>query len=104
MEIADAIVDEMDTEFDAVTFYSDSKVVLGYIHNESRRFYVYVNNRVQRIRRSTSPEQWRYVPTSQNPADHASRSVPAGSLTRTIWLYGPQFLLKSVEYETNYFL
>lgn len=29
LEIADVIVDEMDTIFDAVTFYSDSKVVLS---------------------------------------------------------------------------
>ncbi|XP_063743151.1 uncharacterized protein LOC134866887 [Eleginops maclovinus] len=93
VEIADVIVDEMDTIFDAVTFYSDSKVVLGYIHNESRRFYVYVSNRVQRIRRSTSPKQWKHVPSSQNPADHGSRSVPAGSLTHTSWLCGPPFLL-----------
>lgn len=101
VEIADTIVDEMDMVFDAVTFYSDSKVVLGYIHNESRRFYVYVNNRVQRIRRSTSTEQWKYVPTSENPADHASQSVPAGILTRTTWLSGPAFLLESTEHETS---
>ncbi|XP_063758758.1 uncharacterized protein LOC134877255 [Eleginops maclovinus] len=99
VEIADVIVDEMDTIFDAVTFYSDSKVVLGYIHNESRRFYVYVSNRVQRIRRSTSPKQWKHVPSSQNPADHGSRSVPAGSLTHTSWLCGPPFLLTSAEAE-----
>ncbi|KAI4896990.1 hypothetical protein NFI96_001373, partial [Prochilodus magdalenae] len=99
VEIADMIVDEMDTIFDAVTFYSDSKVVLGYIHNESRRFYVYVSNRVQRIRRSTSPQQWKYVPSGQNPADHGSRSVPAGSLIHTSWLCGPPFLLTSTEVE-----
>ena len=101
VEIADTVVDEMDTEFDAVSFYSDSKVVLGYIHNESRRFYVYVSNRVQRIRRSTSPEQWKYVSTTENPADCASRSVPAGSLTNTMWLSGPAFLLESAERETS---
>ncbi|RXN11518.1 hypothetical protein ROHU_029945 [Labeo rohita] len=61
VEIADTVTDEIDVKFDAVTFYSDSKVVLGYIHNESRRFYVYVNNRVQRIRRSTCPEQWNFT-------------------------------------------
>ena len=33
-----------------VMFYSDSSVVLGYVHNESRRFFKYVSNRVERIR------------------------------------------------------
>lgn len=57
--MAEVIIDEIDIQLDAVTFYSDSKVVLGYIHNDSRRFYVNVNNRVQPIRRSTNPGQWK---------------------------------------------
>nr|XP_027230052.1 uncharacterized protein LOC113821724 [Penaeus vannamei] len=32
-------------------------------------------NRVNRIHRSTKPEQWNYVPTSVNPADRATRSM-----------------------------
>ena len=68
---------------------------MGYINNESRRFYVYVDNRVQHIRQSSHPSQWRYVPTEDNPADHASRSVPSSQLQGTSWLTGPKFLLES---------
>ncbi len=57
------------------------------------RFYVYFRNRVQHIRRSSNPDQWRYVPTDQNPADHATRFVPAAYLQNTNWLSGPKFLL-----------
>ncbi|KAI3371610.1 hypothetical protein L3Q82_024181 [Scortum barcoo] len=46
------IVTEMDTTFDNITYYTDSNVVLGYIHNQSRRFYVYIHNRIQRIHQS----------------------------------------------------
>ncbi|XP_034396072.1 uncharacterized protein LOC117735512 [Cyclopterus lumpus] len=63
VELADLISAELDLQLDATTFHSDSKVVLGYISNESRRFYVYVSNRVLRIRRSSHPDQWRYVST-----------------------------------------
>ncbi len=73
-------------------FFTDSKVVLGYIYNESKRFYVYVHNRVQRIRQSSRPEQWHYVRTEENPADHASRSLPASCLAQTSWFTGPSFL------------
>ena len=45
------IVKEMNMEIDEITFYMDSKVVLGYIRNECQRFYVYVANRVQTIQR-----------------------------------------------------
>ena len=37
-EVAEAITDELDVTLGAVTFYFDRKVVLGYIHTESRSF------------------------------------------------------------------
>ena len=92
VEMADLILDELDIQFDAVHFYTDSKVVLGYICNESKRFYTYVHNRVQRIRQSSKPEQWHYVRTEENPADHASRSLTPTQLTKTTWFTGPTFI------------
>ena len=94
VEMAELILDELDQKLDAVKFHCDSKVVLGYIFNESKRFYVYVHNRVQRIRQTTSPQQWHYVPTDQNPADLATRSVPASQLANSRWFSGPDFLHK----------
>ena len=56
VELYELIRDEIDVEVDAVNFFTDSRIVLGYIHNCARRFYMYVSNRVTRIRRSTHPE------------------------------------------------
>lgn len=92
VDLAETIMSEINITFDAVTFYTDSRIVLGYIFNEKRRFYVYVSNRVQRIRRSTLPQQWRYVHTQHNPADIATRSIPADWLKDTMWFTGPAFL------------
>ncbi|KAI4894290.1 hypothetical protein NFI96_004725 [Prochilodus magdalenae] len=97
VEIAELVSGELDVKLDDMRFYTDSKVVLGYIHNVARRFYVYVSNRVERIRKFSTPEQWHYVPTSQNPADVATRSVPAALLSNTNWLTGPKFLLLPTE-------
>ncbi|CAM4624252.1 unnamed protein product [Leuciscus chuanchicus] len=94
VELAELIQEELDLKLDSIKFYTDSRVVLGYIHNQSRRFYVYVHNRVQRIRQTTNPDQWHYVRTEDNPADIASRSVPASRLTQTMWFRGPTFLRK----------
>lgn len=55
---------------------------------------MYVANRVARIRKSTEPNQWHYVCTEQNPADHATRFVPAAHLPLTNWFSGPEFLRK----------
>ncbi len=100
-EMADLIQDEIDLKLDAICFYTDSKVVLGYICNESKRFYTYVHNRVQRIRQSSRPTQWRYVHTEENPADQASRSVPASRLAQTCWFTGPTFLRRQLAEETE---
>ena len=74
-------------------FWTDSKVVLGYISNEARRFHTFVANRVQAIRDHTSPDQWHYVETKDNPADDASRGLGAGELIKSNrWWNGPNFL------------
>nr|XP_054607369.1 uncharacterized protein LOC129167170 [Nothobranchius furzeri] len=94
VEVADIIQDELDLKLDSVRFYCDSKVVLGYIYNQTKRFHVYVHNRIRRIHQSTKPGQWFYVCSEENTADYASRSVPASSLTHTIWFTGLAFLYK----------
>ncbi|KAM4795653.1 uncharacterized protein WCC33_000721 [Rhinophrynus dorsalis] len=84
VEIADFILHELDILIEDTKFYTDSKVVLGYIYNQTKRFYVYVSNRVERIRKSSKPEQWHYVPSEINPADHATRPVSTDPETPTI--------------------
>ena len=74
-------------------FWTDSKVVLGYIKNDSKRFHVFVANHVQQIRDQTSPSQWRHVDTKCNPADDASRGITAKELVESSrWISGPEFL------------
>ena len=74
---------EIDMEIYEITFYTDSKVVLGYIQNEGRRFYVYVANRVQTIRKTSNPRQWKFIDTSKNPADLSTRRLNGESLVRS---------------------
>ena len=73
-------------------FWTDSKIVLGFINSEARRFQVYVSNRVQAIRNVSEPQQWHYVETTSNPADIASRGATADQLASSSWFTGPQFL------------
>lgn len=82
-----------------MVFYTDSKVVLGYICNESRRFYMYVANRVSRIRKLSEPAQWNYVSAEKNPADEATRCIAADKLHASRWLKGPDFFLNDKQEE-----
>lgn len=73
-------------------FWTDSKVVLGYINNEARHFHTFVSNRIQKIHLSSSPERWRYVSSKDNPADLASRGSSASEILASSWFTGPRFL------------
>lgn len=94
-EIMDAVTSSIDIEIQDIKYYTDSRVVLGYISNEVRRFHQYVANRVKRIRLSTSPDQWQHVHTLENPADIGSRSIDCAKLANSAWLNGPTFLLEA---------
>ena len=83
---------ELEYTIDKEYFWTDSRVVLGYIANESRRFHVFVANRVQEIQENTSIDQWKYVESKQNPADEASRGLKTQELLHSRWITGPAFL------------
>ena len=47
---------------------------------------------MERIKKSSTPDQWHYVQSINNPADLATRSVEAQNLQSTPWHTGPKFL------------
>lgn len=59
VEVAQFIQRNLYHPLDNLQFYSDSKVLFGYINDQTRRLYMYVANRVRRIKKSTIPEQWK---------------------------------------------
>ena len=68
------------------------------IMNERSRYPVFVANRLAIIRDGSNPQQWRYVPSTLNPADYASRGLNADELiSKSDWLNCPQFLYQSEE-------
>ncbi|XP_021370403.1 uncharacterized protein LOC110461304 [Mizuhopecten yessoensis] len=91
-EIARFVSKQLDVTIHERKFYTDSRVVLGYIYNRSKRFHTYVSNRVQRIQLETLPEEWSHVSSDQNPADVGTRSCTVDELADGAWLNGPSFL------------
>lgn len=87
--------EEMQIPLQPSLFWTDSTTVLRYIHNETAHFKTFVANRITLIREATKPQQWRYIRTSENPADQATRGMKAKSLIQgETWIKGPQFLLQ----------
>ena len=73
--------------------WSDSSIVLSWLDGHPRDYKIFVTNRVNSVLQVSSPQQWRHVPTAENPADCASRGMmPADLLTHDLWWQGPEWL------------
>lgn len=89
---------ELQLQLQESVFWSDSTTVLKYIRNRTSRFRAFVANRVETILKISEPHQWRYVNTSLNPADYASKGLKAEKFIQSYtWLQGPDFLTKPME-------
>ena len=73
--------------------WSDSSIVLSWLDGHPRDYKVFITNRIQSVLQASSPQQWRHVPTAENPADCASRGMmPKDLLNHTLWWDGPDWL------------
>ena len=54
---------ELQLECTHENLWTDGKVVLGYIQNNTKRFKFFVANRIHQIHKSCRVEQWRYQPS-----------------------------------------
>ena len=92
------ITNELDLKFHKIYFWSDSSITLQYLHNRSRRFKVFVANRVAELHESSDLSQWFHVSGTDNPADDLTRGLPIHELhSNSRWLLGPDFLWKPEE-------
>jgi hypothetical protein len=91
--IASMILRELSHPHIKLFLWTDSAIVLGYIHNQAKRFHTYVANRVQTIRNLSQPNEWYHVKSELNPADIGSRGCRVEDL-ESQWLKPPLMLLE----------
>lgn len=73
--------------------WTDSTTVLSWLKSDSCRFKVFVGTRIAEIQELTSPCDWRYVDSANNPADDATRGKTLAELVApNRWILGPLFL------------
>lgn len=75
------------------TLWTDSMIVLGWIHGDQNRWKTFVANRVSEINSLISPQSWNHVNSTDNPADIISRGVePSKIVNHSMWWTGPIWL------------
>ena len=77
----------------SIHFWTDSQVVLKWITNPDLHLARFVKRRVDKILRVTSPDAWKYISTSENPADVGTRETGYKvAKSVDLWLKGPNLL------------
>ena len=93
VRLKQTLLEELDLPISEVKLWSDSQIVIKYIKNTSKKFSLFVMNRLNEIRLNSNISEWKYVPGSENPADMCTRYIPLLELsTNTTWVKGPSFL------------
>ncbi|KAK7922058.1 hypothetical protein WMY93_008960 [Mugilogobius chulae] len=95
-QLAKVLQTELTIPLQSVYLWTDSTTVLQWIQSSSCRYKVFVGTRICEIQELTSPEQWRYVNSDNNPADDITRGKPLTELTvSSRWSQGPHFLTQT---------
>ncbi|XP_076377800.1 uncharacterized protein LOC143259438 [Megalopta genalis] len=77
----------------AITFWTDSTIVLNWLHKEPSCLKTFVANRVADVQGKTDINAWRHVRSHDNPADLLSRGqAPAQFSENQHWRHGPTWL------------
>ncbi|XP_053968874.1 uncharacterized protein LOC128870294 [Anastrepha ludens] len=84
---------------DSTTFWSDSQTIILWVRAHARTFKPFVAHRIAEILTSTSPDQWRWLPTMLNVVDEATRAMPIHEFAlHSRWFSGPEFLHQGEEW------
>ena len=98
-EVAEKVCNTLKIELSEVTFWTDSKDVIGWLRNRSRIFKSFVAHKIGKIHSKTQSNQWKYVPSKQNPANLTTHPSTVHELVQQdVWFHGPEYLLKDEEF------
>lgn len=75
--------------------WSDSMIVLHWLHGDPSRWKSFVSNRTMEILNVLPADKWKHVRGIENPADLISRRVTPIQLQNNLWWEGPEWLSES---------
>lgn len=97
-KLVNKVCSSLRINFNRRVFWTDSKVILGWISTSANLLKPFVRNRIAEIQELTEVSAWNYVPTAENPADLLSRGVsPRKIADSMLWWHGPAWLVQSEE-------
>ena len=76
--------------------WTDSRIVLHYLHIKYRNFWIYVSHRINEVLKNTELSKWNFSSPESDIEDKTSRIQNFKQLPlETYWFNGPTFLLNN---------
>ena len=92
-QIVQPVCKALDIPLSEVMAWGDSTVVLCWLQRYPSNYETFVANRITSVTSCIASEQWHHVPSTENPADCASRGISAADLhEHQLWWSGPSWL------------
>lgn len=78
--------------------WCDSQIVLSWLKRPANQWTTFVANRIGELQENEINCKWNYIPSKENPADHATRGItPSNLLNCEMWWHGPRWLTATEE-------
>lgn len=100
----DFLISHVEINITACYCYTDSRIVLNWIHQDPHLYKTYVANRISEVKiiSSSLNISWFHIAGTQNPADLVTRGLTASQLTKSNWFTGPIEVFTSLSTITKY--
>ena len=102
-KLIDKVTNSLKISKSEVVAFSDSEVALAWMKGDLNRWTPFVQNRVRKITKVISRENWKYCPTKLNPANLATRGIFAKKLitNKLLFLLGAGVMLDEAAFLTE---
>ena len=87
------IVPQLKYTIENMFLWTDSSIVLAWLKKPPHAWKTFVGNRVSQITQNVGNTVWQHVPTTDNPADLATRGLTPFKLqNKQLWWHSPAWL------------
>ena len=96
-----SVLEQLKFRVNKTYFWTDSQITLKYIKNKSKRFPIFVMNRLHEIRANSDTTEWNYLPGELSPVDHCTRYTPFSQLMAQSWIDGHKCLKDNSSFNSS---
>lgn len=85
-QLTEKVLSSIPCKFNRICLWTDSRIVLDWLHADSKKYKSFIASRVEKINKLTQLPWWSHVRSADNAADCASRGLLPSELAKfSLW-------------------